>query len=352
MFNDSLRSSPLRIALAAAGLLLLGGIIGFFLRDLVSGRIRQPYTAFREPGWEYINPLLDCEEARDFFQDNSLKPIERSVEDFLRNGLNKKWANDIAIYFRALNDGPWFSVGNTEKFRPASLLKVPLMIAVLKNAETDPAFLKKKVAFNDREVAALPNPVTRALQFGKTYTVDELLSQMIVHSDNIATYLLANTVNLDILRQTYRDLGLPNPYFRIEGRQIVMAASDYMISAYEYASFFRILYNASYLSERMSDKALRLLSATEMKRGLVAGVPPHIKVAHKWGINLSGEQKEIKQFHDCGIIYYPEHPYVLCVMSAGGSVEYLDDVVSAVSRAVYESVDRQHQEPPEQLPAP
>ena len=342
MSDDPERSPALRTYLAAAGLLLVGCVIGFIVRDRMNGKQKHPYTALREPGWEYVNPLLDCEQARNILQDDELRPIEQSIEDFIKHRLNRSWAREVTVYYRELNDGPWFAIGNTEKFRPASLLKVPLMISVLKQAETDPALLRKKVRFDDREIAALPNPVTKALQFGRTYTVEELLEQMIVYSDNIATYLLDNVVDLDILRQTYRDLGLPNPYSRLSSPPVVVAASDYMISAYDYAAFFRILYNASYLSKQMSDKALRLLTKTDFKTGLIAGVPPHIKVAHKWGTHLSGPNNETKQLHDCGIVYYPEHPYLLCIMTSGSSLEYLDDAIGAVSRAVYENIDKQH----------
>ena len=342
MSNDSRRTTTLRTYVAAAGLLLLGCAIGFMLRDRMNGKQKHPYTSLREPGWDYINPLLDCEQARDILQNEELRPIEQSVEDFISRRLDRKWAKDVSVYFRELNDGPWFAIGDTEKFRPASLLKVPLMIAVLKQAETDPRFLKRTVRFDAPEIASLPNPASKPLVFGRTYTVEELLQQMIVYSDNIATYLLDNVVDLDILRQTYRDLGLPNPYYRLSAPPVVMASPEYTISAHDYASFFRILYNASYLSKPMSDKALRLLSATDFKTGLSAGVPAGIKVAHKWGTHLSGANQEIKQFHDCGIVYYPEHPYLLCVMSVGASMEYLDDAVAAVSRAVFESIDRQH----------
>lgn len=41
-------------------------------------------------------------------------------------------------------------------------------------------------------------------------------------------------------------------------------------------------------------------------------------------------------------MYYPGRPYLLCVMSIGSSLEYLDDAVAAVSRAVYENIDMQH----------
>jgi len=309
--------------------LVLGLFLGFIIRDQTFKNEQHCSIEQRESGWEYINPLLCCEQSRDTVEGDKIKPIRQHIENFINKDMDKRWADRVAVYFRELNDGPWFAIGELDNFRPASLLKMPVMIAVLKQAEKNPELLK------------LPNPVTKALEFGKTYSVEELLQQMIVYSDNIATYLLDNFLDADDLNKTYAALGLSKPYSRISEPSVVIARPDYTISAYEYASFFRILYNSSYLSREMSDKALRLLASTESREGLVAGVPPDIKVAHKWGVHLSGENREIKQFHDCGIIYYPDHPYILCIMTSGSSLEYLDETVKEISRAVYERVDAQ-----------
>ncbi|MHB8846644.1 MAG: serine hydrolase [Nitrospirota bacterium] len=334
-----------RTRLAAAALFLLGCAAGFLLRGPVAGRPAPAFSEQREPGWEFINPLLECDQPRDTIEGGELKSIKRSVEDVIANRLNKKWADKVNVYFRELNDGPWFAIGDPDEFHPASLLKVPLMMAVLKQAEHDPALLKKKVSLAGPELKTIPNLVSKPLQLGRSYTVEELLRQMIVYSDNVATFVLGNTVDLTVITRTYSDLGLVNPYSRQSDPPFVMASAAYEIPIRSYSTFFRILFNASYLSREMSEKALRLLSETDFTSGLVAGVPPGIKIAHKWGTHLSGDHQEIKQLHDCGIVYYPEHPYMLCIMTSGPSLEYLDDAISTVSRVVYDSIDRQHQEP-------
>ena len=340
--SSTATKSKIRTYAAAACIFLLGGVAGFLLRDLEKGKQLRPVTEQRQAGWEFINPLLECEQMLSADEAVELKPIRHIVEDFVSRSLDKRWANKVRVYFRELNNGPWFAVGDPDEFHPASLLKVPLMMAVLKQAERDPSLLQKRIALDGPELRTILNPVNMPLQFGRSYSVDELLHQMIVQSDNVATYLLGNTVDITVLSRTYSDLGLANPYSRMSDSAVVMAASSYEISLRSYSTFFRILFNATYLSREMSEKALRLLSKTDFKTGLVAGLPPAIKVAHKWGIHLSGTHQEIKQLHDCGIVYYPEHPYLLCVMTSGPSLEYLDDAISAVSRIVYQSIDEQH----------
>jgi hypothetical protein len=91
----------------------------------------------------------------------------------------------------------------------------------------------------------------------------------------------------------------------------------------------------------MSEKALAYLARTDYRKGLVAGVPPTIAVAHKFGLR---RMNEMKQLHDCGIVYYPDHPYLLCVMTSGPVPDYLDTTIADISRFIFEAVDRQYHE--------
>ena len=61
-------------------------------------------------------------------------------------------------------------------------------------------------------------------------------------------------------------------------------------------------------------------------------------VAHKFGVrNLDAET--LKQFHDCGIVYYPDHPYLICIMTRAKDLDDGIQFLREVSRRVYEEVD-------------
>jgi len=118
------------------------------------------------------------------------------------------------------------------------------------------------------------------LQLGAVYTVDELLSLMIINSDNTAKNLLLSNIDLKLVYNVYSDLKIPVPDF---------TEPECEVSAKDYATFFRVLYSCTYLSEDLSAKAIRLLSETEFKDGIVAGVPDNITVAHKFAERKYGE---------------------------------------------------------------
>ncbi|MDQ5968539.1 MAG: beta-lactamase class [Patescibacteria group bacterium] len=51
----------------------------------------------------------------------------------------------IGIYVRNLNNGPWFGINENEKYSPASMMKVPILITFLKWIEQDSLVLDKKI---------------------------------------------------------------------------------------------------------------------------------------------------------------------------------------------------------------
>jgi beta-lactamase class A len=329
------RTLGLGLALVAAGF-----VAGYATRDaLRPGQVdRAAFTQRREGGFQHINPLLECDLAEDVLRNRELAPFKERITAYLEGRMDPRWASSVSVYFRELNDGLWFSVGDTERYAPASLRKVPLMIALLKAAD-GPAgrpLLEREVPFDlSRDYNQDQNlKPSRPLVPGQRYRVRELIERMIVQSDNNAFTLLARVVDPAELDRVYALLRMQNP------RAI---GDDAFLSVQTYASFFRVLYNATYLSKEASEWALATLARSEFRVGLVAGVPSSVPVAHKFGEKSDAKAGAV-QLHDCGIVYYPNHPYLLCVMSQGPSFEFLDDVIVAVSRLVYVGVAGQHQQ--------
>lgn len=287
-------------------------------------------TLQRSRRYPLINPLLDIEYPVAFTE---LKPFRDKLESLIKRQVAKKKAADVAVYFRDLNNGYWTGVNEREEFTPASLLKVPLMMTVFREAESRPALLAQRLLCAPEHVANYQvstdvrpvNPV----QVGMEYSVEELLRRMSSYSDNGAALMVAGTVSRESLSETFSDLGVE---FSTPG---LLSGP---LSVKQYASFLRILYNASYLDKPHSQKALEYLADSSFAKGLVAGVPEGVWVAHKFGERQEGE---VRQLHDCGIVYHPKEHYLLCVMTRGSDTSALAGVVAEISRLVYDEVSAQ-----------
>lgn len=241
--------------------------------------------------------------------------------------------SNYSVYFRDLNKGPVMGINELELFSSASLLKLPIVMAVLKLAEDDPKILEINLVNEGGgdSVQQFYYPDSR-VEDNVSYTVKNLLEHALIYSDNKAVkmlndflYIKGNNTN-EIIQLVFRELGLILPDDLI----------DRDISTRSYASLFRLLYNRSYLIDEYSEFVLKTLSDSYFRIGLKAGVPSDIEVSNKFGERFVGEER---QLHDCGIIYYPKNPYLLCVMTQGDNFNDLAEIIRKVSEMVYKEVD-------------
>lgn len=278
----------------------------------------------RVGGYKYIEPLMECEPADDSDLTTFKNEIEGVVERIREGGI----ASHVSVYFRDLNDGHSFSINPKDDFIPASLLKVPIMINILRIAEANPSILQRAVTVPPNLVVDRWQafPPREFLKEGQTYTVDELLRRMIDYSDNTAAYLLTTLLPSDANQRLYKALGID---FHEHGGR-----SDWL-SVEAYSSFFRVLYNATYLGREMSEKALALLAQSDIPPGIVNIAPQGTKVAKKFGHFSRSGTTDTQQLHLCGIVYREDHPYLLSVMTQGDDTGKLSAALSEVWAEVY-----------------
>lgn len=281
-------------------------------------------------GFKFINPLLECNVDQSI-GGREYKQLEKKLTDFLDESKRLGQISDASVYFRSLNNGPWFGVNEKADFSPASLLKLPVMMAYYKEAEHDLSLLNEEIQFDGDGIVLEQNITSgRTLEKGKKYSVEDLISYMITDSDNSSLELLEKRMGEKKINQVTYDLGITTA--------AETTPEDYM-SVKEYSALFRVLYNASYLNHVYSEKALAILSKSTFNQGLVSGIPREVRVAHKMGEREL--QNGIRQLHDCGIVYLENHPYLLCIMTRGYDFEKLSKIISMISSQVYSEMTKE-----------
>jgi beta-lactamase class A len=230
-----------------------------------------------------------------------------------------------SVYYKELNSLHWTSASGDELYYPGSMMKVPLLMTVLKQAQRDKSLLERKIQFQNPTNLSVMVPVQNPMQVGSFYSVQELLQRMILHSDNDATSLLFTVYNKELYDDLFLKLSIP-----------VQNAEDvyYRISPSDMAKFFRVLYNASYLSSLYSEYALDLLTKSEFKQGIIQGVPSGTKVAHKFGERFT--TNELVQLHESAIVYRGSASFAITIMTEGKNIEDLKSVLQALSKICFE----------------
>ncbi len=322
--------------------LAIGGTGGWYLHQTTpalykGATVRQSNTPYR-----YISPLLACDiGTQDAFPE--FTPLKAQLEALVAQKTKAGDAQRISIYVRSLRSSRWFEINPNATYAPASLLKVFVMMAYYKEADDadSPQLLDKQITFEGSVNPATNTPGEEIphLTNGQSYSVNRIIKQMIAYSDNDALNTLVDNFDpktLTAFQNIFFDLNIPSPVSQSEGSLNFMTVDNYSL-------IFRVLYGATYLSNRYSEQAMALLAEAQYKDGIAAGVPAALTVAHKFGVTTvpaaatGGTSSEL---HDCGIVYYPNnHQYLLCVMTEGTDFAKLQKAIKDISAVSYAWLD-------------
>lgn len=313
--------------------LILGiilGLVSFYLYSRSQTQTNTFTETRKQSNFKFISPLIECDPL--ISSNNNLDDLKKNVESIIDQNIQQKNIEIASVYYRDLNNGPWIGINEKENFIPASLIKIPIMVTFFKEAESNPTILQQKLKYEtDLNLIEKQNFIPeQSIQKDQEYTIEELIEKMIIYSDNHSYELLLSHINQNDFFQTFHDLG-------INIDNLIKNNNESFLTVKDYASFFRTLYNASYLNENFSEKALSLLSQTTFKEGIVKNLPQNITVSHKYGERSFNDNIQ-KQLHDCGIIYLPQKPYLLCVMTKGTNFNQLTKTIQQISKSVYENL--------------
>lgn len=193
-------------------------------------------------------PLLDP--MRFFMKEEdiitTLQPIRLKFQDIVQ----KNDPEGISLYFEYFNTGANISINPDLRILPASLIKVPLAMAVMKKVERGEWLLTNELVImkDDRDInwgEVYKRPI------GSTLTIQELVEEMLLNSDNTAYRVLYRNMSFDDMQDVLTNLGLED-LFSEEGK----------MSSKEYTRLIRSLYSSTYLNVAHSQHILGILSRT------------------------------------------------------------------------------------------
>jgi beta-lactamase class A len=283
---------------------------------------------YRMKEFTFTNPLL-LSDIGD--ESTKLQPLKQEINLLIEAKKRAGELSSAAVHVINLNDAEWISINDGERFNPGTLFKVPVLMILLRQSEKNPELMNKKLFLDQNTQAQKQTFIDKHIETGKYYSIRELISHMIVESDNYATHLLNQYVNIKELNAFFDGIGLPTaPAF----------TEKYTLSVKEYSRLLTVLYNASYLYNENADYALSLLAQSKFNEGITKFLPRNIKVAHKFGEAETVASGDDRQFHETGIIYLDE-PVLVNVMTKGKDVKVQANVIAEIGKLVYERLSPQ-----------
>jgi beta-lactamase class A len=278
---------------------------------------------------KHDNPYVGPEILSEFSTESSeLAPLKGTLTETIRQFVQKGLITQASVYLKRLNDGSWMTINGDETYLPGSLMKVAIMIYYLRQEELHPGMLGREFECSrPRGEFPVQDFEGDKMVSGKNYKVSDLLRFMIMESDNLATNVLARHLDAQQFRQLFTDLGMPPDNIN---------DINYVISSREYSKFLRVLYDASYLNEKSSEYALKLLAESSFREGMVKKLPPDLLVARKFG---ERGRDAVMDFSESGLVYKHNDPYVLTIMTRGSNSHDQAEVISELSGEVYRMLE-------------
>jgi beta-lactamase class A len=276
---------------------------------------KETYKLINQSQEEFIDSNAQNDGAIMHFTD--LKPqIEEEINKF-----NAR--ENIGIFLQDSQTGAWLGINEKIGFNPASLLKVPIMLAVLKQVKLNELSLDDVLEITPDDLDKNSGNLYKK-GAGYKMSVWKFIEEMILTSDNTAKNVLKKQLTDAELNSVFAHIGIPNPY---------ADASDSLVTPRDYTRLFKSLYFSTYLTPKLSEKALEITTDTKMESLLSAGIPYEVQVAHKYGERPDG-------ISDCGIIYHPKNTYFLCVMTKEMEISKSRELITNLSRIIYEFISK------------
>ncbi|MGH9709523.1 MAG: serine hydrolase [Candidatus Acidiferrales bacterium] len=269
-------------------------------------------------------------------QQKSSPPLAEDFSAKLASNLNHMAADYdgvMGIYVKDLTSGQTFPVNPDTIFPQASSIKIPLLIELMRQAQSRKIDLNARVDIHRSGLVGGSGVLQFFSDGGSDVSIHDLAVLMVVLSDNSATNLLIDRVGMNNVNSMLDGLGLRNT--RLARKMIDIAAEqadrENHSTPREMAALVEQLYAGKLLDAEHTKATLEILEYPK-DSPLRAGVPETITVAEKPG-SLNGAQC------DSGVVLLKGRPYIISVMTTYNHADG-NAAITSVSRVAFDYFDR------------
>ncbi len=244
----------------------------------------------------------------------------------------------VGIAILDLTSGHTFLLHADDVFPQASSIKIAVLAELYYEAQkagasdaklTDLYTVQSSDLVPDSDIMGGLTPgVTRI-------TYRDLATMIVAVSDNSATNVLIDRVGMKNVNELMSSLGLTHTLLRRKMMDIQAAneGRENVSTPREMMTLLKQIYDGKVLNKEMTEDFFKMLS-THKESFIPRFLPNNVRIANK-----PGELEAVR--NDSGIVFLPNRPYVICVMTT-----YLRnerdgaDAISRISEAAYQMFDR------------
>ncbi|MBV1821139.1 serine hydrolase [Clostridium cochlearium] len=243
--------------------------------------------------------------------------------------------SDVAVVVKSFKDNSTFMINEYMVFPSASTIKLLIMARIMKEVKEKKRNLEDKIILKDVYKCG-GDGILKELNDGHIFTLKEVITLMIIVSDNTATNILIDMIGMDNINCMGKELGLTNTELRrkMMDSEAVKMGRENVTTAKDLSCILEMIYNRQLVDCEYSDIMLDILKKQQVTGRLDLYLPEDILIAHK-----TGDLDNLE--HDVGIVYHPRGNYLICVLTKNVSTnKYGREIIGEISQKVYNNINR------------
>lgn len=243
----------------------------------------------------------------------------------------------ISFLYKDLKTGDGFAYHEQEPMMAASVIKLFVMAAAFEKSEKGTFQMEELFAVKKEDCVPSCGALTY-LHEGILVTGLDLVTLMIIFSDNTATNVLIDILGMEEINETIQGLGFERTILQRKMYDTVRSAQGIQnyITAYETGRLLKMMYDGTLIDRKSSETMISILKNQQ----LCSKIPFYLQalsdspeIAHK-----TGEDAGIT--HDVGIIYGKE-PFLVCFCGNETDTPAFERVMAEISLDLFKQINKE-----------
>ena len=262
--------------------------------------------------------------------------IEKRLGEIIA-GAEGTWGVVVEELGQASGQRLHFSHMDDERFIAESVIKVPIMAAVYEAADNGQFSVSDQLTLRKEDLVG-GSGFLYTLSPGLKLTIRDLITMMIIQSDNTATNMLIDLVGKEQIEQTMRNLGMnQSRYSRKLMIYPVDVTENNMITAGDVASMLGKIASGAFLSQRACEEMIAIMNKQQVVNGLPSLLPDRAEAGafSEWKLPCKSGWDTGRQ-HDVGVLIVAGRKITITALSKDVQASAALRTLGLLGKAVYD----------------
>ncbi|WP_148465223.1 serine hydrolase [Peptoniphilus harei] len=256
----------------------------------------------------------------------------KGLQNKIENIVEESSAN-IFVSFYDLDLGEGFSINGDQQVPSASMIKILILLKAFDECDKGKLNLEDTISLDDYERVD-GSGILKELYRNHKFSIRELLTLMIIVSDNTATNILIDLLGREEINKIGHELGLEKTILQRKMMDSLAKERglDNFTSSNEILKLLKMIYEKNFINEDYSELALDILLRQQERDRLQRYLPEDLKIANK-----SGDLDNLE--NDGGIFFTKNKNYILVVLVNQAESNVLaKEIIGEISLKIYKEI--------------